>query len=70
MGCCSSLCASRDEKNATGQFEKLVVPKAPIGIVEIAPENSDSDSVPLFAPAPSDDDVLEGSDVEILPDSD
>jgi hypothetical protein len=69
MGCCWSICPSSDEINATGQFESLVVPKAPVGIVEIAPENSDSDR-PLFGPASSDDDTVEVSDMEILPDSD
>jgi hypothetical protein len=39
-----------------------------VAIVEVAPE-PDSD-VPLFAPAPSDDDNAVVSDVEVLPDSD
>lgn len=70
MGCFSSLCPSKDEVNATGQFESLVVPKPPpVELANVIPENSDSD-IPLFAPAPSDEDNVEISDVEIISDSD
>lgn len=70
MGCCHSLFASRDEIRVVGQFESLVVPKPqPVDVVDVAPEGTDSD-IPLFAPAPSDDDNIEISDVEILDDSD
>jgi hypothetical protein len=72
MGCCLSLCPNADERNASGQFEALVVPKPqPVQILDIPPEPSDpSDGIPFFAPAPSDDDDMEISDVEVLPDSD
>jgi hypothetical protein len=58
--------------NAKGQFEALVVPKPlPVEILDIAPEVSDpSDAMPFFAPAPSDDDDVQISDIEIAPDSD
>ena len=69
MGCWPSLCAKRDEIRVVGQFESLVVPKPqPVDVVDVAPE-TDSD-IPLFAPAPSDDDNIEISDVEIVTDSD
>ncbi|OHT02656.1 hypothetical protein TRFO_30194 [Tritrichomonas foetus] len=69
-GCCSRCCPSPDEVNATGQFESLVIPKpSPVDIVEVLPESSNSD-IPLFAPAQSDDDNVEISDIEIIPDSD
>lgn len=71
MGCCSSLCPSKDERNAVGQFESLVVPKPiPVDVVEVAPESSESD-IPLFAAASSDDDVeISDTGIEIVPDSD
>ena len=66
---CSSLCPSAEEINATGQFESLVIPKpSPVDIVDVEPDSNDSD-IPLFAPAPSDDDNIEISDVEVITDS-
>jgi hypothetical protein len=66
--CCPGLCGRTEEQRAAGQFESLVLPRPPpVAIVEV-PRDPDSD-VPLFAPAPSDDDNVEVSDVEDLPDS-
>jgi hypothetical protein len=63
MECCRSLCATPEEVKAAGQFQSLVTPKPlPVSIVDVAPD-PDSD-VPLFAPAPSDEDNLEISDVD------
>jgi hypothetical protein len=62
MGCCRSVCATPEEVKAAGHFQSLVAPKPlPVSIVDVAPD-PDSD-VPLFAPAPSDDDNVEISDV-------
>jgi hypothetical protein len=63
MGCCPTLCSTPEEAKAAGQFASLVAPKPlPVSVVEVAAD-PDSD-VPLFAPAPSDDDNVEISDVE------
>lgn len=65
--CCSCPCSQNETRD---QFESLVIPKpSPVDIVDIQPESSNSD-IPLFAPAPSDDDNVEVSDVEVIPDSD
>jgi hypothetical protein len=67
--CCPSLCRVTEEARTVGQFESLVLPRPnPVSIVDVA-RDTDSD-VPLFAPAPSDDDNVEVSDVEDAPDSD
>ncbi|OHT05485.1 hypothetical protein TRFO_26753 [Tritrichomonas foetus] len=64
MGCFTSLCHNdNDLENEKGQFAALVVSEnAPPPIV--GRECSDG-VIPLFAPAPSDDDVIMSSDSEI-----
>lgn len=66
-GFCSCSCFQNETKD---QFESLVIPKpSPVDIQDVQPDSSNSD-IPLFAPAPSDDDNEEVSDVEVIPDSD
>ena len=63
MGCIESLCSSANNNNG---FESLEIAKSnPISIVDVQLDDSNSD-IPLFAPASSDDDDIEISDVEIL----
>ena len=56
MGCLLSLCPDEDLQNEHGRFNELIVPdnmETPIHA-----RDADDGTVPLFAPAPSDDDVL------------
>jgi hypothetical protein len=64
MGCFASLCDDA-LKNEQGQFDALVVPATSIAPI-MAPD-SDTGAIPLFAPAPSDDEnvvISSDSDAE------
>ena len=56
MGCLISLCPSEELENEQGKFDALVVPdnmETPLHAAD-----ADDGTIPLFAPAPSDDDIL------------
>lgn len=69
MGCFTSLCSDKDKdkdyEEEKGQFEALVMSGNPSSPAPLGRENSD-DAIPLFAPAPSDDDIIMSSDSEII----
>ncbi|KAK8899701.1 hypothetical protein M9Y10_002023 [Tritrichomonas musculus] len=65
MGICFSCC-SKSKPNIEDQYRSLVVTKPqPISLNTIELESSDS-SVPLFAPAESDEDQNNNSEPEVL----
>lgn len=71
MGCFTSLCndqsKDKDLEEENGQFEALVVSGNASNPNPMGKELSD-DGIPLFAPAPSDDDIIMSSDSEIIDD--
>lgn len=69
MGCILSLCnindkeKDKDYEEEKGQFDALIMSGNLSNPNPIGRENSD-DVIPLFAPAPSDDDIIISSDSE------
>ena len=68
MGCFTSLCddqsKDKDLEEENGQFEALFASGNTPNPNTVAKDYSD-DAIPLFAPAPSDDDIIMSSDSEI-----
>ena len=55
----------KDYEEEKDQFEALVMSGNASNTAPLGKENSD-DVIPLFAPAPSDDDIIMSSDSEII----